>query len=251
MFDILGLPPAADGHATTEMFMAMVHPEDRPVVDAALSRSLSEGSDYEAEMRILNAGGRARWLLGRGHVLHDAQGRPERVVGVNVDITERKEVEQALLDADRRRNEFLAMLGHELRNPLSPITTAVHLLEVAGAQAEQRSVAVQIIRRQAEHMARLVDDLLEVSRVTQGRIELRKENTLVASAVFSAAETVRPLVQQRQQTLEVKADPGLDLVADQARLTQIVANLLNNAAKYTQPGGPIAVHAHPAGEPAE
>jgi signal transduction histidine kinase/CheY-like chemotaxis protein len=164
------------------------------------------------------------------------------------DITERRAAEQALLEADRRRNEFLAMLGHELRNPLAPIANAVQLLELLGEQVEQRNAAVQIIRRQTTHIARLVDDLLEVSRVTQGHIELRKENILIASAVFSAIETVRPLVREREQMLHVDVAQDIDLVVDQARLIQILANLLNNASKYTQPGGRIEVRGRAIGD---
>ncbi|SNT18275.1 PAS domain S-box-containing protein [Noviherbaspirillum humi] len=251
MFEILGLPASDDGRTRGELFLAMVHPEDRGKVDAALARALNSGSDFEAETRIIDTDSRIRWLLIRGNVVSQIPGRPERVVGVTVDITERKEAEQALLDADRRRNEFLAMLGHELRNPLAPITTAVQLLELVGDQPERRHAALQIIRRQAEHMARLVDDLLEVSRVTQGRIELRKENILAASAVFSAAETVRPLVRQREQTLDLDVPTDVDLVADQARLIQVVANLLNNASKYTQQGGHISVRVRAAGDDEE
>lgn len=248
MFEILGLEPLPDDQVRGETFIAMVHPDDRPRLDAALARALADGTEYEMETRVRRGDGELRWVLGRGRVLLDPLGRPGRMVGVNWDITERKVAEQALLEADRHRNEFLAMLGHELRNPLAPIVTAVQLLELGGSQPERRNAAVQIIRRQAAHMARLVDDLLEVSRVTQGRIELRKENILVASAVFSAVETVRPLVRERRQTLDVDVAPDVDLVADQARLTQIVANLLNNASKYTQPGGRIAVRAHAIGD---
>jgi signal transduction histidine kinase/CheY-like chemotaxis protein len=248
MFEILGLPASSDGRVSIDIFMNMVQPEDRVAVEAALTRSLRDGSEYEAEMRVVRADGAVRWLLGRGHVVREPHESAARLVGVNVDITERKEVEQALVEADKRRNEFLAMLGHELRNPLAPISTAVQLLQIAGDQKERRDAAIQIIGRQADHMARLVDDLLEVSRVTQGRIELRKENFPVASAVFSAVETVRPLALQREQTLDVKVPCNIDLVADQARVIQVVANLLNNASKYTQRGGHISVRADVAGE---
>ncbi|NEX63078.1 hybrid sensor histidine kinase/response regulator [Noviherbaspirillum galbum] len=248
LFDLLGLPASADGRARSETLMEMIHPEDRVGVDVALAKSLRDGTDFDAEMRIVTAEGHVRWLMSRGRVLRDHAGHPSRIVGINVDITERKETEQSLLDTDRRRNEFLAMLGHELRNPLAPIVYAVDLMEIGGGQVERHHAALQIIRRQTEHMARLVDDLLEVSRVTQGRIELRKENILVALPVFSAIESVRPLLRERDQALEVDVAQDVDLTADQARLTQIIANLLNNASKYTQPGGHIQVRARATGE---
>jgi two-component system CheB/CheR fusion protein len=228
--------------------MELVHADDRAAVDAQFAKVLERGGDYEVEFRIRSPEGRQRWLLSRGRVMHDPAGPGSRVVGVSVDITEQKTMEQALRDGDARRNEFLAMLGHELRNPLAPITNAVRLLEKMGADADSRTAAVQIIRRQAQHMARLVDDLLEVSRITQGRIELRMENLLVATSVYSAIEAARPLARQKQHHIDVSVPPDLDLVADPARLTQILSNLLVNAVKYTPPGGRIGVEASAAAD---
>lgn len=245
MFDLLGLPCQPDGQARGDQFIAMVHPDDRATIQNAVATALAGGADYDVEIRVVRADGKVRWVLGRARVLHDAHGQPQRMVGINMDITERKIAEQSLVDADRRRNEFLAMLGHELRNPLAPIANAVQLLELAGAQAEPRDAALQIIRRQTANMARLVDDLLEVSRVTQGNIELRRENIPATAAIHSAVETIRPLVLERNQTLKVDASDELILFADQARITQVLANLLNNASKYTQPGGQLSVRALP------
>jgi two-component system CheB/CheR fusion protein len=243
MFLLAGLPPAPGGILGFAQFMALVDADDRASVDAQFARVLERGGEYEVEFRIRSPEGRERWLLSRGRAMHDAEGRGARVVGVSVDVTERKTMEQALRDGDARRNEFLAMLGHELRNPLAPITNAVRLLEKMGADTDSRTAAVQIIRRQSQHMARLVDDLLEVSRITQGRIELRMENLLVATSVYSAIEAARPLARQKQHRIDVSVPPDLDLVADPARLTQILSNLLVNAVKYTPPGGRIEVHA--------
>jgi PAS domain S-box-containing protein len=246
IFGFAGLPPTADGRASTTRFLELVEPQDRPALDAQLARVLATGGDYEVEFRLRPVAGQVRWLLSRGRVLHD--GDVSRLIGINLDVTQQKALEQTLRESDARRNEFLAMLGHELRNPLAPITNAVHLLERAGALEPRQVAAVQIIRRQSQHMARLVDDLLEVSRITQGRIELRMENLLVATAVHAAIETARPLARTKSQALAVEVPPELDVVADPARLTQILSNLIVNAVKYTPAGGHIRVLAREAGD---
>ncbi len=241
VYKLLGLPHAPDEPAQFHRFLQMVHPGDRMRLDAEMARVLAKGGDYEAEFRVVRTDGEVRWLVSRGRVSHDNDGLRSRMVGVNFDITERKLIEQALTEADARRNEFLAMLAHELRNPLAPISNAVRLLEKVGDIPQRRQAATQILRRQTAHMARLVDDLLEVSRITQGRIELRMENVLVAASVSQAVEASRPQARERQQVITVDVPPALDLVADPARLTQVISNLVANAVKYTQEGGEIDV----------
>ena len=247
VYRLLGLPESAQAPEAFH-FLQAVHPDDRPALDAEVARVLAKGGDYESEFRVVRADGEVRWLVSRGRVLHNSAGRGSRLVGVNFDITDRKLVEQAMQQADQRRTEFLAMLAHELRNPLAPIANSVRLLELAGDAPERREAATQILRRQSTHLARLVDDLLEVSRITQGRIELRMENMLVATAVFQAVEAARPLARDREQVVHVAVPPGLDLVADPARLTQIISNLVTNAVKYTQTGGHIEVAAQGDGD---
>jgi PAS domain S-box-containing protein len=240
VYRLLGLPespPAPDAFH----FLQAVHADDRAGLDAVVARVLAKGGDYESEFRVLRADGEVRWLVSRGRVLHNEAGRTSRLVGVNFDITERKLVEQALQHADQRRTEFLATLSHELRNPLAAIANAVRLLELVGDAPERREAATQILRRQTTHLARLVDDLLEVSRITQGRIELRMENMLVATVVYQAVEAARPLARDRQTTFHIDVPPGLDLVADPARRTQVISNLVTNAVKYTQEGGRVEV----------
>ncbi len=145
-------------------------------------------------------------------------------------------------EADRRKNEFLAMLAHELRNPLAPIRNAVHILCQPGLDQSKVEWATSIIDRQSEQLAHLVDDLLDVARVTQGRIQLKLETVTVASVVDVAVETSRPLIEARHHelTLRVPEEP-LYVRGDHARLAQTIANLLNNAAKYTEPGGRISI----------
>lgn len=244
VFELVGLPPVADGRAHSSDFLDLIHPDDRTRIDALVARLLTHGGHYEIEFRIRKAmQGEERWILSRGTMLpRDGDSMP-RIVGINMDISARKALEGALKLDDERRNEFLATLGHELRNPLAPISNAVRLLERVGDQPERRAAALAILSRQTQHMARLVDDLLEISRITQGRIELRIENMLVATPIFAAVETARPMARERGQHIDVDVSHSLDLVADPARVTQIISNLVVNAVKYTPNGGHIWVSA--------
>jgi PAS domain S-box-containing protein len=147
--------------------------------------------------------------------------------------------EERLLDADRRKDEFLAMLGHELRNPLAPIVTATELMKLRGADLLEKER--KVIERQAQHLTRLVDDLLDVSRITRGKIELRKESVALAQIVAKAVEIASPALELRRHRLAVDVSPELVIDADPARMVQVVANLLTNAAAYTDPGGEICV----------
>ena len=155
----------------------------------------------------------------------------------------RKRMEQ-LADADRRKDEFLAMLGHELRNPLAPVTTALQLMRLHNDEPLRVARARETIERQVEHMTRLIDDLLDVSRITRGKIELRHEAVVLSSLVARAVEGARPVIDERghRLTLDLPDEP-VAISGDPARLEQVLANLLNNAAKYTDAGGRIWVRA--------
>lgn len=154
-------------------------------------------------------------------------------------------------EADRRKGEFLAMLGHELRNPLAPILNALHLLRLLEVGRDDLDQALDIAERQARHLARLVDDLLDVSRINSGKIELRKGLMNLRDAINGAIEAARPLIEARGHALAVSvAEEAIPLEADAARLEQVLANLLNNAAKYTEPGGRIALEAGREGQDA-
>jgi signal transduction histidine kinase/ActR/RegA family two-component response regulator len=155
-------------------------------------------------------------------------------------LAERRETELALREADRRKDEFLAMLAHELRNPLAPIRNSLQVLRLGAPLSTELEGVVEIMDRQVTHMVRLVDDLLEISRVTRGRIELRVERVDLANVVRSAVETSRPLIDGARHRLTVSLPPEpLALDADPVRLAQVLSNLLNNAAKYTPDGGHI------------
>ena len=146
----------------------------------------------------------------------------------------------ALKESDRRKDEFLAMLAHELRNPLAPIRNAVQIYRAKGPPVPELQWATDVIDRQVQQMTRLVDDLLDVSRITKGKIELRKERVELAAVVNSAVEASRPLIEKWGHELTVTIPPEpIHLEADPTRMAQVLSNLLNNAAKYTDQGGRI------------
>src|SRR5207249_2987194 len=177
-------------------------------------------------------------------LIRDHDGVPQSIVAVVQDITERKQAEEALREADRRKDEFLATLAHELRNPLAPICNSLHILRLAGSDAPAHQPVVEMMERQVGHMVRLVDDLLEVSRITRGKIELRKERVELAAVIRSAVEASQPMIDafKHQLAISLPAEP-ITLEADPVRLAQVFANLLNNAAKYTDRGGQIRLSA--------
>jgi signal transduction histidine kinase len=160
------------------------------------------------------------------------------------EIGERARVEAALKQADRHKDEFLAVLAHELRNPLAPIRNAVEIMRRSSLQEPQLVWSRDVVERQVKHLTRLVDDLLDVSRITRGNINLNKEPLSVATIVARAIETIQPLVNEQQHQLSVQiTDESLEVEGDLTRLTQVLGNLLNNAAKYTDPGGRITLAA--------
>lgn len=171
-------------------------------------------------------------------------GKATVVGGVAIDITELKRAEEALRDADRRKDEFLATLAHELRNPLAPIRNALQILKMPRVDAMTVERSREMMERQVHHLVRLVDDLLDVSRVMRGKIELRRERVELAAIVARAVEIVQPLIdtQGHELTIELPKESML-IDVDPVRMTQVVGNLLTNAAKYTEPGGRIWVNA--------
>ncbi len=179
---------------------------------------------------------------------NDGQGEV-LVGGMAIDITDRLEMESALKEADRRKDEFLATLAHELRNPLAPIRNGLQILQMAGGDPSILDEARTLMERQVAHMVRLIDDLLDVSRITRDRLELRRERVDLANVIGAAVETSRPLIEASRHRLAVALPPGpIPVDADPTRLAQVFANLLNNAAKYTEPGGQIVLEAELRGD---
>ena len=229
-------------------------------VEAALEQVFESGRPFCAEelpLVLPDAGGAPveRFFKLNLEALNDAHGRREGVMAVVVDVTEHvrnrraierahREREQLLVEltaASQAKDEFLAMLGHELRNPLSPIVTALQLMRMRGEEAHARER--DIIQRQVEHLVRLVDDLLDVSRVTRGKVELRVERAELAQVLAKAVEMVSLLLEQRRHRLEIDVEAGIWWEGDPVRLAQVVSNLLANAARYTEPGGRVCLRA--------
>ncbi len=163
------------------------------------------------------------------------------------DVTQRKQQERDLVEADRRKDEFLATLAHELRNPLAPIRQAAKILRNEQATDAQRRWSNNVIERQVQHMSLLLDDLLDVARITHGTLQLRKQQTDLQSIVGAAIETARPLIDERHHRLDLDMPEALEVNADPLRLAQVLSNLLTNAAKYTNPHGHIRVSARQSG----
>lgn len=215
-----------------------IHPEDRPRARPFEAGS-SQARHYRSEYRVRHRDGYMVAVWDQGIVVRDEAGVPQRLVGNVVDITERKLAEERLAESNRRKDEFLAMLAHELRNPLAPIRNSVEVLQGPEITDTIRSKCHDMISRQVTHMARLLDDLLDMSRITRGTLELRKERFHFGDVIRHAVETIEPIMGSKGQhlTVDVRENPLID--ADAARLAQVFCNLLHNAAKYTPADGSI------------
>jgi PAS domain S-box-containing protein len=240
--EALGRPEGAVGCTDHELLPA-------DVADALRRTDLeviSTGQAVERE-EVVRRPGFDRWYLSVKFPLFDAAGRPAGVCGVAIDITDRRRAERAhresesqLRDADRRKDEFLATLAHELRNPLAPIRNALQIMRLTGHDEAASEQARAMMERQLGQMVRLIDDLLDVSRITRGKLELRKERIDLATVVHSAIDTARPLIDAAGHALLLSLPPEpVYLDADPMRLAQVFSNLLNNAAKYMDRGGRI------------
>lgn len=237
-----GLP--ADAHLTLDQIIESIDADHRSDFRFALEDAIRSRGTFEIEVPHRFPDNSAHWLLIRGRVVDS-----NTMVGVTMDTTDRKTTEealratkQALVEADRRKDDFLALLGHELRNPLAPILTAVSILQLKGPREPSLVKARDVIVRQTLHLSKLVDDLLDIGRITQGKLKLERTRIGLAAIVERAREMCAPGVESRGHTLVVAAvDPDLDVDADPERLVQVVCNLLNNAVKYMDTGGRIYV----------
>ncbi|MBX3224613.1 MAG: response regulator [Labilithrix sp.] len=252
--DIFGSDPT--GKTLAEAFPELVGTE----LDRRLDRVYATGEPFGMDEQKLafHRGGALveRWLKFHVQPIRDADGRVYGMMAIADDITdavearrtlercsdEREKLLDTIKGASRAKDDFLALLGHELRNPLAPITTALHLMKLKEPNSLVRER--EIIARQTGHLVRLVDDLLDVARVARGKVTLKRTRVALGDVIARAVETANPLFEQRRQSITVDVPSrGLDVEADPLRLGQVFANLLTNAAKYTDPGGAIAVHA--------
>lgn len=196
----------------------------------------------DIEYRIVASDGKVCWSNCRAAPLFGADGSVRKWVGMNIDITERKQAEEALRDADRRKDEFLAILAHELRNPLAPLRTGLEIMRLGTADAARAERLRSMMMRQVDHMVTLVDDLMDVSRISRGSIVLDRHPVELATVIRSALEACDPAIRQRSHEISlVLPAETIRVDGDRTRLVQALGNLLTNAAKYTDPGGHITV----------
>ena len=221
----------------------LVHPDDMPAVRIAIEKHMQGLAPvYESEHRLRAKDGHWIWVLDRGRVLEwDSHGNPSRAIGIHANITAQREIRDRLREADRRKDEFLATLAHELRNPLAPIRTGLAIMK-RNPNSPAATQAREIMERQLTHMVRLIDDLLDVSRITLGRLQLKKEDIDIRAIVEMAVEASKPAIDAGHHTLNCSLPAEEILItADPTRLSQAISNLLTNAAKYTPDGGQISL----------
>ncbi|HEU4654220.1 MAG TPA: ATP-binding protein [Steroidobacteraceae bacterium] len=246
--DVLGMAPR-----DLRQGYSIIHPDDAVRHRKAMEEAIRARGEVTDEIRIIRPNdGQTRWIEVRARAICNERGDATKLSGISFDITARKQMEHALIDADRRKDEFLAMLAHELRNPLAPIRNSGELLARLLTNDSRAQHAVQIVNRQVRQMTRMVDDLLDVSRITRGRIELEHKPVNLNDVIAAAIEAVEPLVRDRNHQLSIVTGiEALIVNGDAARLQQCVVNLLTNAIKYTDAGGTLRVELRRADETAE
>jgi signal transduction histidine kinase len=248
----------AHARVTMKEFYERMHPEDREPTRVDIDTAIRQRIIYDTVYRTVNPdSGEVKWIRALGGATYAADGTPTYFDGITVDVSAQKRDQERLArvlnreraqarlleEQDRRKDEFLATLAHELRNPLAPIRTGLHFLRMGGA-GDQAARTHEMMERQLRHLVRLVDDLLDISRITLGKVELKKERVDFRTVLGSALESTRPLIEASRHELTVRLPPvPLPLDADPTRLAQIFANLVNNAAKYTPSGGRIQLSA--------
>ncbi|SFE97449.1 sensor histidine kinase [Spirosoma endophyticum] len=251
-FRLFGLQPCLNP-LTPDDFLTHVHPDDRERLTNLLQQTIATRGVYDTEFCAVMEDGSQRWMSGYGRVVEEVDGQPARMSGVMLDITERRRAEEALHQADQRKDEFLALLAHELRNPMATLSNTLLILELTGGQDERMPLAgaLSMMRREVAQLVRLVDDLLDVSRINQGKIVLRLEPLDLVELLEKATEATRPLIEVEHRDFTVKLPTqALFLQGDAVRLTQVVRNLLSNATKFTREGGHIWLSLEAKGEEA-
>lgn len=243
---------------TSEDFYNLIHPDDRSIFVAELHQAVQTKSVYDIEFRLQHADGHWLPMEVRGHATYSESGEALSIFGIVIDISERKEAEKQLHElnqqlsiANRRKDEFLATLGHELRNPLAPMRNVLEIMRLKETEDSFLHWSREMIERHVTHMTHLVDDLMEVSRISQGRVELRKQQIDLVELMQNAIESSESLMQESKHTFTInKPEIPIIIEADSTRIIQIISNLLTNAAKYTPDGGHICLSAFQDGDQA-
>jgi PAS domain S-box-containing protein len=227
--------------ATMQWWREQMHPEDRARADARYEATLAvHGSLVSSEYRARHRDGTYRHFADRATLIYAPDGTPARLVGCAQDITVRRATESALRASDESKSRFLALLAHELRGPLAPMRNAVALLQTTDISKVAARRNLKILERQLTHTSRLIDDLLDISRIAGSKLELKREPASIPDLIERAVETVRPIIDERKHELSIDIKGGERKAwLDPVRITQVISNLLTNAAKYTPPGGKV------------
>jgi PAS domain S-box-containing protein len=242
-FDLFGVDPGSFA-PTRENVLEFVHPEDRAEFVKHRAEAIASGKPFLDEFRIRRPDGSQVWIGYQGRAEYGADGQALRTLGIVMDITERKRVEQILRDADQQKDDFIATLSHELRNPLAPIRNAVDILRHIPPTDPRVAWCHGVIRRQTEQMSRLLEDLLDVSRLSRTQLTLRIERLELAAVVQHAIEIAQPVIDAAGHELVVSIpDEKVLLDGDPIRLAQVFSNVLINSAKYTPANGSISLGA--------
>lgn len=238
-----------------EGWLCGVHPEDLERCNGIFHASFDARQPFTMDFRLQRSDGSHRWVLANGVPRLSADGRFHGYTGSCVDIHERKELEERLAErtralrlADRRKNEFLAMLAHDLRNPLGPIANATAILKMMEAQTPAIAPVRQIVERQLEQLRRVIADMRDVTRITQAKIELQRDPVALGDMVRLALETARPQIDSRGHQFESDVPSHHTVLGDSMRLAQALSHLLVNAAKFTPPNGRIELRAERDGD---
>ena len=235
-FDYYGRPGEGDG--PSDLTRLVLHPEDSKPVHDLVVASLAAGEKFEFEARHRNHEGDYCWFMTRAVPWRNDSGELVSWFGISTSVNEMKQLMERLREADQRKDEFLATLAHELRNPLAPLLNALNVSRLAAPDAN--GPLQDVMERQLALLVRLIDDLLDIARITRGKLELRKGTTNLQEVLESAVETAMPLIEQGGHQLRMQVPPErVPMHADGMRLSQVFANLLNNAAKYSDDGGAI------------
>ena len=230
-----------EGEALGSGWLQIVHPDDRARAMTIFLGANGEQRPFALDYRLRRKDGSYRWAIAAGRPRFSDDGAFLGYVGSVIDVHERKQAEEALREADRRKDEFLATLAHELRNPLAPLRTGLELLSVAGADAAEQARTLDMMTRQVSHMVRLVDDLLDMNRIRRGKIQLKRARLELSPLVARAIEATRTVCGRAGVTLVAPPATAIEVHADADRILQVVHNLLHNACKFTPSGGEVQV----------
>jgi len=237
-WSLLGEPP--HHQADFSVWERHIPEQERANFAAKVEAAVDTDAELCHELSVFWTSGEKRCLDTRGRLLRSNDGSHRRLVGICLDISERKAAEEALREADRRKDEFLATLAHELRNPLAPIRNSIDTLRLAGAGDSSTERIYEALEHQVANLVRIVDDLLEVARISTGKFQIHKKQVEIEQLIRNAVDTSRPMIEAgRHQLILSLPESPLVIEADPLRLGQVITNILNNAAKYTRPGGKI------------